>query len=168
MSINVKRTSPLVFLNSLLIDRYESVRVQYETVFYRVECLLSQNLKYRPKSPKLIKFNSDKMVDFFSNFKPNPLIILFKSKAKHMRIYINVYWKWKFLIVYLQELFTWDHGNQLTYPIRYNDQTKFSSANERAEEARYTQSGYDNHRNWFYSFMFVFISTIYSNYLLKI
>lgn len=45
-----------------------------------------------------------------------------------------------------QELFTWDHGNQLTYPIRYNDMTKYASASERAEEAfnAHIQTGYDN------------------------
>lgn len=50
------------------------------------------------------------------------------------------------LFLCLQELFTWDHGNQLTYPIRYNDMTKYSSPNERAEEAfnAYVQTGYDN------------------------
>ncbi|XP_055319441.1 uncharacterized protein LOC129577050 [Sitodiplosis mosellana] len=45
-----------------------------------------------------------------------------------------------------KELFTWDHGNQLTYPIRYNDMTKYASASERNEEAynAHIQTGYDN------------------------
>lgn len=54
----------------------------------------------------------------------------------------------KFLIStdlhFIQELFTWDHGNQLTYPVRYNDMTKFTSASERAEETFNAHTGYEN------------------------
>ncbi|XP_031630325.1 uncharacterized protein LOC116345246 [Contarinia nasturtii] len=34
-----------------------------------------------------------------------------------------------------KELFTWDHGNQLTYPIRSSGMTEYASASERNEEA---------------------------------
>lgn len=53
----------------------------------------------------------------------------------------------------LQELFTWDHGNQLTYPIRYNEMTKYTSPNERNAEEAYSntnthiQSGFDRYEN---------------------
>lgn len=36
----------------------------------------------------------------------------------------------------MKELYTWDHGNQLTYPIRYNNRTQSNgSSDERTEFA---------------------------------
>lgn len=68
-----------------------------------------------------------------------------------LREIFSFYPLFRFLFAFIfpatQELFTWDHGNQLTYPIRYNDMTKYASASERADEVVYNahiQTGYDN------------------------
>lgn len=52
-----------------------------------------------------------------------------------------------YCIFILQELYTWDRGNQLTYPIRYNNMTVASgpASGERSDETVYNhQTGYDS------------------------
>lgn len=76
--------------------------------------------------------------------------IFFRTFPFHPYIFYSWFFfilgSFPFVFAHTQELFTWDHGNQLTYPIRYNDMTKYASASERAEEAfnAHIQTGYDN------------------------
>lgn len=48
-------------------------------------------------------------------------------------------------LIFLQELFTWDKGNQLTYPIRYHEIGYNTSKEDKGEPemSPLVQTGYD-------------------------